>query len=314
MKKLQLILVFSLLGMFTFTSCYKEDFSPNDSDNSSNIIDQIGNIFSNGDGKVVAIYEVDGEALIELETKNAKEDWMEEEARHQEMWEHFLKMTTPDDRRWIKEFEVFDGRGDLYGYVEPQYENDLSLWRFALGVDIAYPNGVFDGDGEYTYTVIHEYAHIFSLNETQIKLDYNNCSNYENEEGCTLSDSYMNLFYQQFWTAIYDEYEAAYNSGDEDAFYDKYQDHFVTDYAATNPEEDLAEAFTFFVTSDNIPNGNKVKDKKVRFFQEFPEMVQLREQMREASALLPNPGSWKRAKQFKLHPKYDQRIASTQVN
>ncbi len=52
----------------------------------------------------------------------------------------------------------------------------------------------------------------------------------------------------------------------------------MTEYAATSPTEDLAEAFVFFVTGDLGP-GNDMHHQKVSFFYSFPELVQLRDQI-----------------------------------
>lgn len=67
-------------------------------------------------------------------------------------------------------------------------------------------------------------------------------------------------------------------------FYLKQQDSFVTDYAAESPEEDISESWTFFVLSDK-PRPNSVREKKVLFFYQFPELVKRRKVIRSN---LPN--------------------------
>lgn len=54
------------------------------------------------------------------------------------------------------------------------------------------------------------------------------------------------------------------------------EDDFVNDYAATNPEEDFAESFMYFVLYD-WPEEDSVYlyDKKILFFTQFPELVEL---------------------------------------
>ena len=54
------------------------------------------------------------------------------------------------------------------------------------------------------------------------------------------------------------EDEARYY-GALDDFWRQNQDSFVTDYAATNPGEDLAETFTVFVLSPR-PTGDRIAD------------------------------------------------------
>jgi hypothetical protein len=63
-----------------------------------------------------------------------------------------------------------------------------------------------------------------------------------------------------------------------DELYTKYSDQFVTDYAATNPHEDIAESWTEFIMRPR-PTGTSIADDKVQFFYEFPELVQLRSEI-----------------------------------
>ena len=69
----------------------------------------------------------------------------------------------------------------------------------------------------------------------------------------------LNQFYQTFWKDyVLEEFPTKYS------FYVRNQDAFVSDYAATNPAEDIAETFRVFVMEEK-PTGNKIRDKKVRF-------------------------------------------------
>jgi hypothetical protein len=65
----------------------------------------------------------------------------------------------------------------------------------------------------------------------------------------------------------------------DDAFYEEHKDRFVTDYAASNPGEDLAETFTHFVIEDR-PTGDSIADQKVQLLWADPDMVSLRDQIR----------------------------------
>lgn len=66
---------------------------------------------------------------------------------------------------------------------------------------------------------------------------------------------------------------------DKDSFYIKYVDEFITDYAATNPVEDFAETFAFFVVLDK-PEDNSIKSKKILFFYDYPEFLKIRDDIR----------------------------------
>jgi hypothetical protein len=51
-------------------------------------------------------------------------------------------------------------------------------------------------------------------------------------------------------------------------FYDRYESQFVSEYAATDPAEDFAESFTWYVYGEMAPSGS-VADEKIEFFDRF---------------------------------------------
>jgi len=57
------------------------------------------------------------------------------------------------------------------------------------------------------------------------------------------------------------------------------ESNFITDYAATNPGEDIAESFTYFVLNTK-PLGITGADNKVNFFYDYKELENLRKQIR----------------------------------
>jgi hypothetical protein len=58
-------------------------------------------------------------------------------------------------------------------------------------------------------------------------------------------------------------------------FYQKYAGQFISEYAATDPSEDIAESFMYFIFMPK-PTGEDPIDRKILFFHEFPELVSLR--------------------------------------
>jgi hypothetical protein len=125
---------------------------------------------------------------------------------------------------------------------------------------------------------------MLTLNDQQIN-NKSSCSTYSSIDGCTNSDSYLNAFYNTFWKDIYEEWASTVefangevNEDQVEVFYEQYPDQFVTDYAATGPEEDIAESWMYFVMSDK-PAGNTTAEQKILFFYDYPELVQLRESM-----------------------------------
>ena len=231
---------------------------------------------------------------------------------------------TPNTK-WVINFDpinIAPTSGQTEAYLQPGKLKD------ALEVD--YLKG----------TLIHENAHIISLSSSQADNDsiaYEElcdddwrCNDneirrifaqkeaacapnfYDGAVGCLKEDSYLNLFFQEFWTDIYREY---IYGGEQvistDEFHQKYYDHFVSWYAATNPAEDFAESFTVFVLwndeeianhkkwckkegwniisepgwsywklCENIYRDNSIWEEKIRFFYDFPELVEMRDFIR----------------------------------
>lgn len=125
--------------------------------------------------------------------------------------------------------------------------------------------------------LIHEYAHILTLNADQInfriKKQYS-CNNYVSVEGCARSNSYLNAFVDNFWEAEDLKHSSSYAS-----YYKEHPDDFITEYAAKRPEEDMAESFTQFVLYSK-PTGDTKKDQKILFFYDYPELVKIRTHIR----------------------------------
>lgn len=95
------------------------------------------------------------------------------------------------------------------------------------------------------------------------------CPNYETDEGCTKVSSYINNFAKKYWgnskTATYSESK------------------FVSEYASSSPEEDIAESFAFYVLGANH-SDTTVREQKMNFFNSYPEIVKIRNDMRSVLA------------------------------
>jgi hypothetical protein len=255
---------------------------------SVSLLDALGGVINSfslqdeglGDGNVLVTYAVSGDTLLDPVYAEVSDDLIavQKDIDSQESaWAYFTSLIPADDRVQIVQFMVFtDGEDETLAYVEPMAD-DLKQWRLAL--DIADTKDVQD----LTMTLIHEYGHVLTLNSEQITAGQASCSSYQNQEGCTQVQSYLSIFVDQFWGGLMDEYleidtiqndNAYYNALDD--FYAKYQDQFVTDYAATNPEEDIAESWAHFVLNPR-PDGDTIAEQKVLFFYEYPELVALRE-------------------------------------
>ena len=204
----------------------------------------------------------------------------EPEQQHQEIWAYFARLIPADAREMVDQFGVFtDGADGTMAWVEPLQESDLSSWMLVIDpADAAKPE-------ELTFTLIHEYGHLLTLNQTQLDVSAASCSTYFPQEGCSYENAYVNAFYEKFWVNLLPELQEIENEQDEDryydqldAFYQKYEDQFVSDYAATNLEEDMAESWAFFVLNQR-PDGDSIAEQKILFYYDYPELVELRGQI-----------------------------------
>ncbi len=105
---------------------------------------------------------------------------------------------------------------------------------------------------EATLTMAHEFSHVFTQVPGQLDrtvTDPADCPTYFNGEGCYTEDSLMARWVSEFWDpselATIDPFEEpGVDDGAERCAADA---GFFGSYAATNPEEDFAEAFSAFV-------------------------------------------------------------------
>lgn len=303
--KLNLIVLLASLAIMT-TSCYQEDFYDDfddqnewtDEDYDDGDYDDDGGHdgHDHGVGGELTSYRIIGESIVKIQDFNVSGNlvaFQQDIAKHQAMFEYYTRMIPAESRINITEFLVFHGEGQLFGYVEPIDHNDLSKWRMGLAIDQANDLGAIDFRNEFAYTVVHEYGHVLTLNDEQVSagISENACSNFHTGEGCSTANSYINALFELGWEDIYQEFQNG--GGDGYAIYDKYPNRFVTEYAATNPGEDIAEVFTVFVIQEDMPTGNTIANQKVRMMYNYPELVQLRDEIRQdpiVRAMLP--GSW----------------------
>lgn len=261
------------------------------------------------DSVTLVFYPVTGDTLGEPRYRSVKEslqDLQHDAASQSSAWALFTRLIPSEQRRMVSGYEVFtDGAGSLLASVQQSYD-DPALWSVAVdAADLA-------DRPSLTFTLVHEFAHLLTLSASQVPPDVEvyhapedralqadrlqACPTYFPGEGCSLEGSYINLFHQRFWTALDEEwrpiddlstgedieayYEALY------AFYEAHQDQFVGDYAATNPSEDMAETFSYFIF-DTRPDGDTIAEQKVLFFYEYPGLVQLRGQILQAFCEVP---------------------------
>ncbi|MBK8986108.1 MAG: hypothetical protein IPM39_08500 [Chloroflexi bacterium] len=247
---------------------------------------------------VIITYEVNGNTIGSPQETAVTSDlrpYQTDTATHEAIWIYFASLIPVEQRTYVSKYAIFtDGPENVYAAVTQDGDNPNS-WVLAIDIVDA------TDQQELTYSLIHEFGHLLTLNDSQVNLDptlfyqqddealyneaYAACPTYFPGEGCSRPDSYINLFYDRFWADLEDEVwelEAIDDEGEYEeavfAFYERHADQFVTDYAATNVGEDIAESWTAFVLQSR-PTGRSIAEQKVLFFYEFPELVRLRSEI-----------------------------------
>jgi hypothetical protein len=213
----------------------------------------------------------------------------------QNIWSYFAAIIPADQRSELGYYIVAtDGKGGMLASVEA-FSGPTQTW--ALVVDPADAGRPRD----LTFTLLHEFGHLLTLNSSQVQPDqamlqnpnnlqiYNreaaSCSRYFASVGCSLPNSYINQFFNQFWTKIYAQWSVVNAAKDQGnylyllaRFFRNHETQFVTAYASTSPEEDMAETWAAFVLSPK-PAADSIAHQKVLFFYSFPELINLRNQI-----------------------------------
>ena len=218
--------------------------------------------------------------------------YQEDTAMHQNVWAYASGLLPPEKRYWLSGFEIFSS-SYYAAWVRPGGRDHTDRAHWELGMDVADAQDPI----VLTYILVHEFGHVITLNTDQIPssdyyFSWNQnpavCNEFLTPDGCSLPDSYINRFYQNFWKDIFDEWRETVEKPiihhpDEfyelvNQFYVKHPDQFVREYASTNIKEDLAESFMYFVMEPK-PTGSDIVSQKILFFYDFPEAVLIRQQM-----------------------------------
>ncbi len=191
-----------------------------------------------------------------------------------QVWELFQQVATPAFAAdVILEYRVGDApESDTLAYV--YQDDDPFYWVLAVNLATAEDVDLLVG------TLVHEYAHILALSTDQFDEPGTCAEELELSYGCPAPGSVLGDFFAAFWSGYEDAPEV--ENTDEDVAYEFYLAHeedFVSDYAATNVVEDLAESFMTYVLEDSF-DGPGVVAAKLAFFDDYPELSAIRERIR----------------------------------
>lgn len=215
---------------------------------------------------VLGTYDVDGDQLIG-----------DAPADQAAVWDRFNELFPAELHPEITMFVAIDAdqSGGTDGAMQPNGEREGETY---LALDTS---GSVDAD-VLDRTMIHEFAHLLTLREDQIPRDEStvaDCPVYAEADGCPFDDSYLFAYYSEFWPDFsIDDFDAETEADKEERYT---PEEFVTDYAATIPSEDAAEVFAEWVLADDAATGDSIVEQKLRFFEHYPELVELRETIRE---------------------------------
>lgn len=201
------------------------------------------------------------------------------------IWKKILTLLPHDYlRQHVTQFYLFtDGAADTLAYVS-KTNNDSKSWTLAVDrTDYRFFKDIY-----FNSTIIHEFAHILALEDGQLRAYHWRCDNFSNLDGCFKADSYINHWYLKFWAGnMAEKHRLALTSTKKSErdkalvqFYDANSDSFVSEYASTNAVEDFAESFVHYVLSEEVVNEDVVYSQKTRFFNRFPELVDVRDHIR----------------------------------
>lgn len=150
--------------------------------------------------------------------------------------------------------------------------------QFLIAVDLI---SAEEEPDETRLTMVHELAHVFTQTPDQmdVSADPDECDGYWNGAGCLRAEGYVASWVEAFWSeddlaAQPEDGSADTDLGEERCELDPM---FLGAYAASSPEEDLAESFSAFVFDLDVPPSVQ---PKLDWFEQFPELAGFRDLQR----------------------------------
>ncbi|HHH12455.1 MAG TPA: hypothetical protein ENJ77_01110, partial [Candidatus Moranbacteria bacterium] len=159
-------------------------------------------------------------------------------------------------KKWLADISPDDFSDRYLGrlILLPDMDDDSMAFvekNFSSGKWDVYVNlrSLAEGKKEMIFTLIHEFAHILTLNEKQIdeEASPSSCETFWIEEGCARAGGYLAGFYDRFWREEGEDFSPEPSPDETLARYEERPESYVTEYAAANPVEDLAESFAAFI-------------------------------------------------------------------
>ncbi|TVZ54926.1 hypothetical protein OD91_0164 [Lutibacter sp. Hel_I_33_5] len=265
--------IFAIIFLIN-SSCSKEDSIISDTEminsievDSTNDSEDISASLVKG---AITLYTVNGteiEKKIDYAVSGTNLALQKNIKKHDQVWNFIKKVTPTKYLSMIKEFLVFNGEAEQIGGFVTDIDNDLSKWTLGIAIED------IDGDGDLIHIVLHEVAHIITLKKDQVDENKtsDDCKTIGSYSGCVKGNSYLYELYVNYWGDIKKDREEL----SKEQLYQKYPDRFVTEYAATNPGEDIAEVITEFIKQPKSSNTS-IANKKINSMYNHSEIVDFR--------------------------------------
>lgn len=189
-------------------------------------------------------------------------------------WRVLADLTPPDQLRDLAVFGGFTSTEDdgiTLAFVQ-RLDDDGT--QFLMAVNIAETRS---DENEAILTMAHELTHVFTAlpDELDRFILPEDCTTFDNGEGCYEPDSIIQRWFEEFWTAAPGEPNDADDAGprcDLDA-------GFFGSYAASTPEEDFAEAFSAYVL--RVEARTDGQQQRLDFIDAFPGLREFRDRAAE---------------------------------
>jgi hypothetical protein len=183
----------------------------------------------------------------------------------------------PDCKALISRLEFFVSQSSAEDPVDGTAtpNDDGSRWTLSLDWNEAKSAVIEqnpDDEEMFDEVIAHELGHVLSLKTDQMKDDAA-LGTYSDSDGTFTQAAYLNAFYQAFW-------KDSSSGTDAVELYDTHPGAFVTEYAATDPTEDFAESFAYFVLKIK-PAAATERARKIQFFYGYPELIKDRGYLRK---------------------------------
>lgn len=204
-----------------------------------------------------------------------------------ESWLALAAVAPPEQLEPVVVLAGFASTDDTLAFAgaadEERYE------EFLIAVDLI---SAEERPDEKRLTMVHEMAHVFTQTPDQLDVaaDPDLCDTFWNGAGCFLPDSYVARWIADFWTEDDLAAQPEDGSADTDLGVERceFDPTFLGSYAASSPEEDLAESFSGFVFDLDVPPSVQ---PKLDWFTQFPELAAYRD-LQRVSGLPPVPNTF----------------------